>query len=59
MQLRLVYYRKNRHIERSNISSALSLKANFNILHDYLNVLSLFKTWESYSKILIKKLAVK
>ncbi|CAD8198931.1 unnamed protein product [Paramecium pentaurelia] len=59
MQLRLMYYRKNRHIERSNISSALQLKANFNILHDYLTVLILFKTWESYSKILIKKLAIK
>ncbi|CAK56635.1 unnamed protein product (macronuclear) [Paramecium tetraurelia] len=59
MQLRLMYYRKNRHIERSNISSALQLKANFNILHDYLTVLILFKTWESYSKILIRKLAIK
>ncbi|CAD8196993.1 unnamed protein product [Paramecium pentaurelia] len=58
-QLRLMYYRKNRHIERSNISSNLQLKANFNILHDYLTVLILYKTWESYSKILIKKLAMK
>ncbi|CAD8187083.1 unnamed protein product [Paramecium octaurelia] len=59
MQLRLMYYRKNRHIERSNISSALQLKANFNILHDYLTVLILFKSWQSYSRILIRKLSNK
>ncbi|CAD8120846.1 unnamed protein product [Paramecium sonneborni] len=59
MQLRLMYYRKNKNIERSNISASLQLKANFNILHDYLTVLILFKTWESYSKVLIKKLAIK
>ncbi|CAD8096268.1 unnamed protein product [Paramecium sonneborni] len=56
MQLRLMYYRKNRLLERSNISPNKQLKANFNILHDYLTVLILFKTWESYSKLIFQKI---
>ncbi|CAD8095957.1 unnamed protein product [Paramecium sonneborni] len=56
MQLRLMYYRKNRLLERSNISPNKQLKANFNILHDYLTVLILFKTWESYSKLMFQKI---
>ncbi|CAD8091567.1 unnamed protein product [Paramecium primaurelia] len=56
MQLRLMYYRKNRLLERTNISPSKQLKANFNILHDYLTVLILFKTWESYSKLVFIKI---
>ncbi|CAD8200926.1 unnamed protein product [Paramecium octaurelia] len=56
MQLRLMYYRKNKLLERSNISPNKQLKANFNILHDYLTVLILFKTWESYSKLIFQKI---
>ncbi|CAD8147067.1 unnamed protein product [Paramecium octaurelia] len=56
MQLRLMYYRKNRLLERTNISSIKQLRANFNILHDYLTVLILFKTWESYSKLVFIKI---
>lgn len=52
MQLRLLYYRKNKLMERTNIAPGKEIKANFNILHDYLTVLILFKTWESYSKLL-------
>ncbi|CAD8054705.1 unnamed protein product [Paramecium primaurelia] len=56
MQLRLMYYRKNRLLERTNISPSKQLKANFNILHDFLTVLILFKTWESYSKLVFIKI---
>ncbi|CAD8121632.1 unnamed protein product [Paramecium sonneborni] len=59
MQLRLMYYRRNRFLQRSNISPILHLKANFNILHDYLTVLIMYKAWEAFSKKLIKKLAIK
>jgi hypothetical protein len=51
-----MYYRKNRLLERTHISPGLLLKANFNILHDYLTVLILYKTWESYSKLVYKKI---
>lgn len=47
-------YRRNLLIKRSNIS-LVDLRPNFNILHDYLNVLITFKAWETYSKSLIKK----
>ncbi|CAD8110743.1 unnamed protein product [Paramecium primaurelia] len=59
MQLRLMYYRRNRYLQRTNISPILHLKANFNILHDYLTVLILYKAWEAYSKKLIKKVCIK
>ncbi|CAD8104211.1 unnamed protein product [Paramecium primaurelia] len=59
MQLRLMYYRRNRFLQRTNISPILHLKANFNILHDYLTVLIMYKAWEAFSKKLIKKLAIK
>ncbi|CAD8122391.1 unnamed protein product [Paramecium sonneborni] len=58
MQLRLMYYRRNRYLQRSNISPILHLKANFNILHDYLTVLILYKAWEAYSKKLIRKVCI-
>jgi len=51
-----MYYRKNRLLERTNISPSKQLKANFNILHDFLTVLILFKTWESYSKLVFIKI---
>ncbi|CAD8191236.1 unnamed protein product [Paramecium pentaurelia] len=57
MQIRLLYYRRNKSQQRSNISQHnLQFKSNFNILHDYLNVLILFKTWQSYSKLLVQKI---
>ena len=59
MQLRLMYYRRNRYLQRTNISPILHLKANFNILHDYLTVLILYKAWEAHSKKLIKKVCIK
>ncbi|CAD8111921.1 unnamed protein product [Paramecium sonneborni] len=59
MQLRLMYYRRNHYLQRSNISPILHLKANFNILHDYLTVLILYKAWEAYSKKLIQKVCIK
>lgn len=46
MQLRLLYFRRGQR--RSNLSKNLQLKANFNILHEYLNVLIMFKAWENY-----------
>ncbi|CAD8181015.1 unnamed protein product [Paramecium pentaurelia] len=57
MQIRLLYYRRNKSQQRSNISQhTLQFKSNFNILHDYLNVLILFKTWQSYSNLLVQKI---
>ncbi|CAD8114498.1 unnamed protein product [Paramecium sonneborni] len=57
MQIRLIYYRRNKAQKRSSIYlNNLQFKSNFNILHDYLNVLILFKTWQSYSKLLIQKI---
>lgn len=53
MQLRLMYYKRNNLQKRVPISPAVNLKANFNILHEYLNVLILFTAWEAYSKKLI------
>jgi uncharacterized LabA/DUF88 family protein len=48
MQLKLMNYRRNLFIKRANIS-LIDLRTNFNILHDYLNVLIAFKAWESHS----------
>ncbi|CAD8095967.1 unnamed protein product [Paramecium sonneborni] len=57
MQIRLIYYRRSKNQPRTNISKqTLQFKSNFNILHDYLNVLILFKTWQSYSQLLIEKI---
>lgn len=58
MQLKLMNYRRNLFIKRANIS-LLDLRTNFNILHDYLNVLIAFKAWESHSKYLIKRVGNK
>jgi len=41
-----MYYRKNKNLPRSNISPSATIQPNINLLHDYLNVLILFKTWE-------------
>ncbi|CAD8075873.1 unnamed protein product [Paramecium primaurelia] len=54
-QFRLMYYRKNKNLPRSNISPSATIQPNINLLHDYLNVLILFKTWEQFSKQLIEK----
>ncbi|CAD8209125.1 unnamed protein product [Paramecium pentaurelia] len=54
MQMKLMNYRRNLFIKRANIC-LVDLRTNFNILHDYLNVLIAFKAWESHSKCLIKK----
>lgn len=54
MQMKLMNYRRNLYIKRANIC-LVDLRTNFNILHDYLNVLIAFKAWESHSKGLIKK----
>ncbi|CAD8054707.1 unnamed protein product [Paramecium primaurelia] len=57
MQTRLLYYRRNKTQKRTNIClNNLQFKSNFNILHDYLNVLILFKTWQSYSRLLVQKI---
>ncbi|CAD8111377.1 unnamed protein product [Paramecium primaurelia] len=55
-QFRLKYYRKNKNIPRTNIGPAITIQTNINLLHDYLNVLILFKTWQQFSQSLIKKL---
>lgn len=55
MQLRLMFFKRNKSDQRQNISLNLQLKANFNILHDYLTVLILFKSWESYSKLILQR----
>lgn len=54
MQLKFMNYRRNLLIKRANIC-LIDLRNNFNILHDYLNVLISFKAWESHSKGLIKR----
>lgn len=58
MQLKLMNYRRNLFIKRANIS-LVDLRTNFNILHDYLNVLIAFKAWESHSKQLIRRVGRK
>ncbi|CAD8208793.1 unnamed protein product [Paramecium pentaurelia] len=55
MQMKLMNYRRNLFIKRANIC-LVDLRTNFNILHDYLNVLIAFKAWESHSISLIKKI---
>ena len=47
-------YRRNLFIKRANIS-LVDLRPNFNILHDYLNVLIAFKAWESHSAKTIRR----
>ncbi|CAK68274.1 unnamed protein product (macronuclear) [Paramecium tetraurelia] len=54
-QFRLKYYRKDKNIPRTNIGPAISIQTNINLLREYLNVLILFKTWQQFSKSLIKK----
>ncbi|CAD8125822.1 unnamed protein product [Paramecium sonneborni] len=54
MQMKLMNYRRNLFIKRANIC-LVDLRTNFNILHDYLNVLIAFKAWESHSNSLIEK----
>lgn len=58
MQMKLMNYRRNLFIKRANIS-LVDLRTNFNILHDYLNVLIVFKAWESHSKKLIRRVNLK
>ncbi|CAK82706.1 unnamed protein product (macronuclear) [Paramecium tetraurelia] len=58
MQMKLMNYRRNLFIKRANIC-LVDLRTNFNILHDYLNVLIAFKAWESHSKKLIKRVNFK
>lgn len=58
MQMKLMNYRRNLFIKRANIC-LVDLRTNFNILHDYLNVLIAFKAWESHSKKLIKRVDFK
>ncbi|CAD8123231.1 unnamed protein product [Paramecium sonneborni] len=58
MQMKFMNYRRNLFIKRSNIC-LVDLRTNFNILHDYLNVLIAFKAWESHSKKLIERVNFK
>ncbi|CAD8125781.1 unnamed protein product [Paramecium sonneborni] len=55
-QFRLKYYRKNKNIPRSNIGPAITTQTNINLLHDYLNVLIFFKTWQQFTNSLIHKI---
>ena len=49
VRYRLHYKRVNPNDHGEEINQNLSLRGNFNILQEYLYVLTVFKTWEAYA----------